>query len=295
VRWRGHRFATSEVPPPAAGDDRLRGVLRGLGAATDALGAGLLSELLAASEHRRRALAARDPRFASLPLAERLARICRAAWLDDPAAAVELARLGAAIASRLDANLYGAAPVADARALAWSQLGDSYRIAGIAAAAEDAMIPAGAGEDDVAYPLAQVPASAIGEPRADDLDSLVAEPAADGSPLPAVFAALDATRAGCLARGMAFEAALVTLDLAAAHLRGGDPGEARGVLAAAPALLAAAGLGGEGVARFAGLADVAANTATGALDRPLLDAMAAVAAYLGRARNDPAERFQDGR
>jgi hypothetical protein len=329
VRWRGHRFTPATATEPTieptidAASARLRGVLRGLGVATDAFGASLLAELLAASEHQRRRLVARDPRFASLPLAERLARSCRAAWLDDPAAAVELARLAVAIASRLDADHYGAAPVADARALAWSQLGSSYRVA----AASGGEIAQGAGaepfergnieidseieieiEDDALYPPARVPASMIGEP-AGGADSL-AEGWAGEAPLPilpvipvvpvipvipaiptalaALDAALDAiddARAAALARGMAFEAALVTLDLAAAHLRRGRADEASAVLAAAPALLAAAGLGEDGAARFRALAGAAA---AGALDRPLLENLAA---YLSRARNDPAARF----
>ncbi len=201
VRWRGHRFtpamvdATATEPPIDAASARLRGVLRGLGVAADAFGASLLAELLAASEHQRRRLVARDPRFASLPLAERLARSCRAAWLDDPAVAVELARLAVAIVSRLDADHYGAAPVADARALAWSQLGSSYRVA----AASGGEIAAGAGgepgergdsgieieiEDDALYPPARVPASMIGEPMG-GADSL-AEGWAGEAPLPII-------------------------------------------------------------------------------------------------------------
>ncbi len=84
---------------------------------------------------------------------------------------------------------------------------------------------------------------------------------------------------------MACEAALVTLDLAAAHLRRGRADEASAVLAAAPARLAAAGLDEDGAARFRALAGAAA---AGALDRPLLENLAA---YLSRARNDPAARF----
>ena len=56
-----------------------------------------------------------------------------------------------------------------------------------------------------------------------------------------------------------------------------------------PGDLAAAGLGGEGLSRFAALA---AAAAAGALDPDLL---AAAGADLQRVRNDPAERFRDDR
>ena len=279
VLWRGHRFARPEAAAPAGdpADDRLRGVLRGLGVATDAFGGSLLAELLQASEHGRRALVSRDPRFASLPLAERLAASCRAAWLDDPEAAVEIARLAVAVAARLDPRHYGAAAVAGARALAWSQLGESYRVAAAAGLGEVAEGP----EEDVEpgdYPLRRPAASSIGE-----------APARDAPHLPAVLAGLAETRESCLARGAGFEAALVTLDLAAAHLRRGDDVEAADLIAASPGDLAAAGLGGEGLARFAALA---AAAAAGALDPGLL---AAAGADLQRVRNDPAERFRDDR
>jgi anti-sigma factor RsiW len=291
VLWRGHRFAPREDQAPAAGpadgaSENLRGVLRGLGTATDAFGASLLAELLDASEHERRALISRDPRFASLPLVERLAGSCRAAWLDDPEAAVELARLAVAIAARLDPDRYGAAQVADARALAWSQLGSSYRIAAAGRAGEGEVAEGGPSDPDdgALYPPARVPASMIGEPvlARDDGSGAAA-------PLAAALAALEETREACLARGAVFEAALVTLDLAAAHLRRGRIHEAEVLLLAAPGLLATAGLGEESAAHLAALA---AAAAAGALAPALLEA---AAADLHRARNDPAERFRDGR
>jgi len=277
VLWRGHRFARPEAAAPAGdpADDRLRGVLRGLGVATDAFGGSLLAELLQASEHGRRALVSRDPRFASLPLAERLAASCRAAWLDDPEAAVEIARLAVAVAARLDPRHYGAAAVAGARALAWSQLGESYRVAAAAGSGEVAEGP----EEDVEpgdYPLRRPAASSIGE----GLDR-------EGAHASAALAALAETRESCLARGTGFEAALATLDLAAAYLRLGEAARAASVLLASPGDLAAAGLEDEGLARFAALAPAAE---TGALDLGLL---AAASADLQRARNDPALRFRD--
>ncbi len=300
LRWRAHRFAApaeaAAVPPVSSAAADRRALLRGLGVAADAFGAGLLGELLAASEHRRRALVARDPRFASLPLAERLARACRAAWLDDPAAAVELARLGVAVASRLDAGLYGAAPVAAARALAWSHLGNSYRVASawsggprggsaafeVAEAGSDAPPESGSAADGD-YPLPRVEASSIG-----DAGRL------GGPPLAAVRDALDDTLEAALTRRLPFEAALVVLDLVALDLAalelaapelapGG--GALAALLAGAAARLAAAGLPAAGVERFQALA---AAAAAGALDRALL---AEAAAELGRARNDPAIRF----
>jgi len=291
VRWRGHRFARGGAASAVRreGDDRLRGVLRGLAAATDAFGAALWKELLAASEHRRRALVAGDPRFASLPLAERLARSCRAAWLDDPLAAVELARLAAAVASRLDPGLYGERQVADARALAFAHLGNSYRVAargggdaavsgakGVAEGTGEAPIDPGEGAGD-AYPAGGVPASWIGEPAGGPAGSA----GAGWSP---ALAALAETLDACLERRMPFEAALVAIDLAAAHLRRGRPGDAAASLAGAAPLLAAAGLAGESLSRFRALA-------AGALDA---ERLAAAAAELGRARNDPAARFGEG-
>jgi hypothetical protein len=273
VLWRGHRFARPEETGEKSA--RLRGVTRGLGAAIDAFGGALFSELLEASEHERRALVLRDPRFASLPLAERLAASCRAAWLDDPEAAVELARLGVAVADRLNPERYGAAAVAGARELAWSQLGDSYRIA--AAGGGEEVAESGEQGEAGDYPLPRVAASSIGDAYS------------QSGQVSAALAALAETRESCLAHGAGFEAALVTLDLAAAYLRFGEAGRAERLIGAALGELASAGLGGPGLARFEALVQAAA---AGTLDPDLL---AAADADLQRARNDPAERFRDER
>lgn len=272
VLWRGHRFVRSQA---GAESERLRGVTRGLGAAIDAFGGALLRELLEASEHARRALILRDPRFASLPLAERLAASCRAAWLDDPEAAVEIARLGVAVADRLDAARYGAAAVAGARELAWSQLGDSYRIA--AAGGGEEVAESGEQGEAGDYPLPRVAASSIGDAYS------------QSGQVSAALAALAETRESCLAGRAGFEAALVTLDLAAAYLRLGEAGRAERLIRLSPGELASAGLGGPGLARFEALVQAAA---AGTLDPDLL---AAAGADLQRARNDPAERFRDER
>ena len=272
VLWRGHRFAR----PQEAEDERLRGVTRGLGAAIDAFGGALLRELLEASEHERRALVARDPRFASLPLAERLAASCRAAWIDDPEAALELARLGVAVADRLDPARYGAGAVAGARELAWSQLGDSYRIAAAGGGEEVAEGFVEMGEEGD-YPLPRVAESSIGDAYG------------GAGHVSAALAALAETRESCLARGAGFEAALVTLDLAAAYLRLGEAARAERLILLSPGELALTGLRGEGLARFETIVQAAA---AGTLDPDLL---AEAGADLQRARNDPAERFRDER
>jgi hypothetical protein len=291
VLWRGHRFARPDGAETDLAADRLRGVMRGLGVATDAFGASLLSELLAASEHERRALVARDPRFASLPLAERLAASCRAAWIDDPEAAVEIARLAVAVAGRLDRDRYGPAAVDSALSLAWSQLGDSYRIA---AAAGDEEVAEGSADDGAEagepgdYPLPRAEASSIGDAPA----------YGEAAHVSAALGALAETRESCLARQAGFEAALVTLDLAAGYLRLGEAGRAADLILASPGELAEAGLAGAGLARFEALARaVAAHAidATSEINAIDPDLLAAAGADLQRARNDPAERFRADR
>jgi tetratricopeptide (TPR) repeat protein len=53
---------------------------------------------------------------------------CRASWSQAPVQAVELAQLEVAVAERLDETRCGSGVAADSRALAWADLGNSYRI-----------------------------------------------------------------------------------------------------------------------------------------------------------------------
>lgn len=99
----------------------------------------LLGELLSLPPEQRRERVRREPRFRLLKLCGRLEAASRAAWGDDPAAAVEMAELAVEVAERLDSGIYGEALVRDARALAWAYLGNAHRIASDLGGAEEAL------------------------------------------------------------------------------------------------------------------------------------------------------------
>lgn len=203
VRWQGHRFQRQEEESREAGRrETVRGVLRALGDVLAATGETAAARLLSQPEHRRRALLRDDERLHTLELCELLEARCRAAWLEDPDEAVENAKLAVLIAQKLSPEAYGARRVEDVRALAWVHLGTSFRLASESLVAEGAE-PA----DPDAYPTGAIGASVLRDGQG------------------AVETALRETREACFERGLEYDAALVTLDLAAALLRGGRPHE----------------------------------------------------------------------
>lgn len=199
VRWQGHRFQKPSAP---AGRESVRGVLRALGDVLAATSETAAARLLSEPEHRRRALIRDDERLHTLGLLELLEARCRASWLEDPDEAVENAKLAVLIAQKLSPEAYGARRVEDVRALAWIHLGTSFRLASgnlVAEAAEPA--------DPDAYPTGAVGASVLRDGQG------------------AVETSLRETRDAFLERGLEYDAALVTLDLAAVLLRGERPHE----------------------------------------------------------------------
>jgi tetratricopeptide (TPR) repeat protein len=100
----------------------------------------LLAELLLQPRERRLEQVRGESRFHLLKLCERLEAASRAAWAEDPAAAVEMAELAVEVAERLDPRGYGDSLVADAQALAWAHLGNARRIASDVRGAEEALV-----------------------------------------------------------------------------------------------------------------------------------------------------------
>ena len=220
VRWQGHRFEERR----ARWEDRkeqkenLGGVMRGLGNLVGMFAEKRVQELLRASEHERRALIRDEEEVRTLPVCELLEARCREAWLDDPEEAVELAKLALRIAEKLDLRTYGADRVEHAKALAWMHLGNSYRIAAVRRRTSrpgrevaEGRPDREAGEDD-AYPPIVPRRFSIGE-----------RPAAS----PEAETALWELRDACLERGLGFDAALVTLELALVYLRQGREADVR--------------------------------------------------------------------
>lgn len=144
VRWQAHRFtrAQEEAALRAREEEILateRGrkerVLAAFGTIVGAKSLHRVEELLAEPQHRRRQLLREDSeRYGGLNLCELLEGRCRAAWLRDPAEAVELAKLAVLVAGEADPELYGGQAVANARELSVLHLGLSFRIASLAEA-----------------------------------------------------------------------------------------------------------------------------------------------------------------
>jgi tetratricopeptide (TPR) repeat protein len=88
----------------------------------------LLAELLREPVSGRRRRIVNDERFHSLKLCQLLQSRSRKAWASAPAAALEMADLSVEVTQYLDSGLYGSCVVEDARALAWSYLGNAFRI-----------------------------------------------------------------------------------------------------------------------------------------------------------------------
>lgn len=210
VRWGGHRFAKKEPDEVSADGDRrarVRGVLRALGGVLTATSESAASRLLAQHEHRRRALIRHEEKYQTLGLCELLLAKCRAAWIDDPAESVELAKLAALVAQRLNRELYGGPKVDDVRVMAWVHLGVSFRLAG---GVESQVAEPETPSEEGAYPTGVAGAVEI----------------RDGAwPKGPVETALRETRDAFLERRMGFDAALVTLDLVSAALKARQPEE----------------------------------------------------------------------
>jgi tetratricopeptide (TPR) repeat protein len=88
----------------------------------------LLAELLRDSGHEPLDRLRQAPPALSLKLLRLIQERCRASWSQEPVRAVELAHLEVAVAERLDNSRCGSGVAADSRALAWADLGNSYRI-----------------------------------------------------------------------------------------------------------------------------------------------------------------------
>jgi hypothetical protein len=211
VRWQGHRFAARRAAREQEEErqENLDGVLAAFGPIVAAVSRGERTELMAADELRRRALIRGEPRFRSLALCELLQARCRAAWPDDPEAAVESAKLAVLIAERLAAG-GGGQPAEDARAMSLMHLGESFRVAAEARRQRVSEVADGTRAEE---------APAIGETAS--WPSWPPWPSWDAE------LALWELRDAFLARRMELDAALVCLDLAAAFLRQGREDDLR--------------------------------------------------------------------
>ncbi len=118
-----------------------------------------LADLLRERPSGRRHRIFDEERFQSLKLAQLLQSRSREAWTSSPASALEMADLAVEVTQYLDSGRYGSCVVEDARANAWSYLGNAFRIGSDYRRAEQALEQAWAhhtlaGED--AYTEAQL-------------------------------------------------------------------------------------------------------------------------------------------
>jgi tetratricopeptide (TPR) repeat protein len=106
-----------------------RVIVRLAGFAEDPLSTeNLLAELLRESSSKRRRRIIDEERFHSLKLCQLLQSNSRQAWASAPSVALEMADLAVEVSRYLDSARYGSSLVEDARALAWSYLGNAFRI-----------------------------------------------------------------------------------------------------------------------------------------------------------------------
>lgn len=288
VRWLGHRFAERRARWAERQERResLSGVMRGLGDILGILAEKRVLELLRASEHERRAMIRDDEEVRTLHVCELLEARCREAWFEDPEEAVELARLAQRIAGRLDVEAYGAERVEHAKAMAWTHLGSSYRIASAHRRSHRPVLevaegrPARSTEDaegEDAYPEIVPPRLSLGE-----------APAASREAREALEAetALWEMRDAFLDRGLGFDAALVTLDLALVLLRQGREEEVRELAEETVALFEERGARPYVTDAMRFLRDASRQE-----EPPLTpDLVAKMAEFLQRQRNDPRHR-----
>lgn len=196
---------------PAVDEERRAAVGEFLGDLAHTLaarGGAEVEALLERSEHERRQALRDRPELRTLEAATQLLARCRAAWPDDPGAAVEAARLAHRLLSEPNPK-QELAPADRAPLLAFSRehLAAAERIARRAGEIErrrgadqrPAASEASSGESlDDAYPLGGAPISEVAE------DALSVE----------IEAALDDLRDASLVSGRANDAALVVLDRA---------------------------------------------------------------------------------
>ncbi len=88
----------------------------------------LLAELLREPVSRRHRRIRTEEKFHFLKLCQLLQTRSRSAWTSAPEAALEMADLAIEVARHLDSGRYGSCVVEDARAVAWSYLGNAFRI-----------------------------------------------------------------------------------------------------------------------------------------------------------------------
>jgi len=100
---------------------------------------GLLTELLGEAAPGRRHRIVNDEKFHSLKLCQLLQSSSRKAWASAPSMALEMADLAVEVTQYLDTGRYGTVVVEDARALAWSYLGNAFRIGSDYRRAEQAL------------------------------------------------------------------------------------------------------------------------------------------------------------
>jgi hypothetical protein len=268
VKWRAHLFEERRRRREQ-GEESRRDVdqtMRGIGNVIGAMNEKQVHELLAASEHERRLLIRDQESFRTLALCELLEARCRAAWLSDPEEAVELARLAALVAERLDPGVYGAERVESAKAMAWMHLGNAFRIA-------------------AEWRKTREDVSEVAEAGASGLPQSLVDPAL---PRYEIDTALWEMRDAFLERGMGFDAVLVTLDLAADYLREERVSDVRRMVEESVPLFEERGIQPYTVDALRFLRD-AIRSGEPRLAPDLLTRMATL---LQRARNDPQHRWR---
>ena len=268
VRWRAHLFEERRRQREQGEESQrnLQQTMRGIGNAIGALAEKQVQELLAASEHERRSMIRKEESFRTLALCELLEARCRAAWFEDPEEAVELARLAAAVAERLDFGVYGGDRVENAKAMSWMHLGNAFRIA-------------------AEWRSTQESASQVAE-GVQTLGGLLSDPAL---PRYEIDAALWELRDAFLERGMGFDAVLVTLDLAADYLREGRAKDIRRMLDESVPRFEERGIQPYAVDALRFLRDAVQSG-----EPPLTpDLLTRTASLLQRVRNDPQHRWKE--
>lgn len=268
VRWRAHLFEERRRRREQEEERRQEAdqTLRGIGNVIGVMAEKQVRELLARSEHERRALIRSEESFRTLALCELLEARCRAAWFEDPEEAVEHARLAVLVAERLDLGLYGVDRVENAKAMAWMHLGNAFRIAAEWRRSQEEVLLVAE-----THPGSEPPSS-------------VASPAL---PRYEIGAALWEMREACLERGMGFDAVLVTLDLAAESLRDGREDELRRLLEESVPLFEEHGIQPSALDAVRFLREIL-QRGDPQLTPEMLDRLAAV---LQRVRNDPQHRW----
>lgn len=269
VRWRAHLFEERRREREE-GEERRRNTsqtMRGLGSVIGAMAEKQVQELLAVSEHERRSMIRKEESFRTLALCELLEARCRAAWFEDPEEAVELARLAAAVAERLDFGVYGGDRVENAKAMAFMHLGSAFRVA-------------------AEWRRTHEDASQVAEAGVDAGTQILGDPAL---PRYEIDGALWELRDAFLDRGMGFDAVLVTLDLASDYLREGRVADIRRMLDESVPRFEERGIQPYAVDALRFLRDAVQSG-----EPPLTpDLLTRTASLLQRVRNDPQHRWKE--